>query len=297
MGKFVKILNNEISESLKGVRRQYLAGNLKIPQVIEHIHTADLEIGISKYEVYTEEQPHYHNVATEYQYMISGMTEYLDTDTGEIHTFRKGDFYAIFSGTTYAQKCKAGTEILFIKFPSINDKEIVKTSEATAIWFAQRLRTIRRDYYHQSDMPKANSVRPAAAVAIIDKNKILLLKRKDNGKWTLPGGTLEYNESLSACALREVKEETGLDIEIVDIAGTYTDPDIRIEYSDGEIRREFTIVYIGKICGGNIRIDEESSAYQWIDLSDAANLEMVASQKIRINDVIIYLQTGNKRIV
>lgn len=297
MDKFITITNEQICNALKGVRRQYLAGELKLPQTLRHIDTPELEIGLSKYETYAEEPTHRHPVATEFQYMISGLTEYRDTETGEVHTFRKGDFYAIMPGTCYAQKCKGGTEILFIKIPSINDKEVLEKNHDTTVWFEAGLRTHRKDYYHQHDMPAANSIRPAAAVAIIEDKRILLLRRRDNGKWTMPGGTLEFGETLTACALREIKEETGLEIEIADIIGTYTDPDVRIEYSDGEVRREFTIVYAGAVKGGRVSLDEESSAYQWVDLSDAQALDMAASQKRRINDVITYLNTGKKALL
>ena len=99
-------------------------------------------------------------------------------------------------------------------------------------WYDAGLKTVRKDYAHEENMPAANSMRPAAAVALINNRKILMLKRTDNGKWTLPGGTMELDESLIECATREVREETGLSIEVTDVIGTYTDPDIRIEYSD-----------------------------------------------------------------
>lgn len=41
----------------------------------------------------------------------------------------------------------------------------------------------------------------------------------------MPGGTLEMDESLPDCAVREVREECGLEVEISDIVGTYSDPD------------------------------------------------------------------------
>src|SRR6516162_1770026 len=66
----------------------------------------------------------------------------------------------------------------------------------------------RRDYFYDPEAPKPNSIRPAAAVALFDSGgNILLLRRKDNDKWTMPGGTLDFGESLTGCAMREVREE------------------------------------------------------------------------------------------
>jgi hypothetical protein len=46
--------------------------------------------------------------------MISGWTEYMDVETGEIYEFRTGDLYAILPDTAYAQRVKVGTNILFL---------------------------------------------------------------------------------------------------------------------------------------------------------------------------------------
>src|SRR5262245_44763121 len=119
----------------------------------------------------------------------------------------------------------------------------------------------RRDYYHDPEAPKPNSIRPAAAVALFDSGgNILLLRRKDNDKWTMPGGTLDFGESLTDCAVREMREETGLQIRITGLIGTYTDPHIFIAYSDGEVRQEFTFVYAAEIESGELKIDDESSS-------------------------------------
>src|SRR6202011_408231 len=117
----------------------------------------------------------------------------------------------------------------------------------------------RRDYFYDAEAPKPNSIRPAAALALFDSSgNILLLRRKDNDKWTMPGGTLDFGESLTYCAIREVREETGLQIRITGLIGTYTDPHILIAYSDGEVRQEFTFVYAAEIESGELKIDDES---------------------------------------
>lgn len=297
MGKISLVNNSEIKVALEGLTRQYFAGNLQKEQRLSFVRDERLEIGITNYEEYTEEAPHYHTEATEYQYMVSGWTKYYDLDTGEEYEFKAGDFYTIFPETKYAQKSKKGTTIIFIKVPSINDKQvIIDVSDSVKEWYKSGMKTIRRDYYHDANAPKSNSIHPAAAVALIDDDELLMLKRKDNKKWTLPGGTLDFGESLTECAVREVMEETGLDISIKDVVGTYTDGDIRIEYSDGEVRQEFTIVYLGEIAGGSVVLDDESSEYKWIKLEEVQNLEMAESQKRRISDLKSYLETGIKNL-
>ena len=143
-----------------------------------------------------------------------------------------------------------------------------------------------------------NSIKPSAAVAILnDRQELLMLHRKDNKKWTMPGGTMEFGESMTECALREVKEESGLQINILDIIGTYTDPNIRVAYSDGEIRQEFSILYFGKAIDYDVSIDDESSQYQWVSLENALKLPLAESQRRRISDVIEYIKTGRKRMI
>jgi ADP-ribose pyrophosphatase YjhB (NUDIX family) len=74
----------------------------------------------------------------------------------------------------------------------------------------------------------------------------------------MPGGTLDFGELLTQCAIREVHEETGLQIRITGLIGTYTDPHILIAYSDGEVRQEFTFVYAAEIESDDLKIDDES---------------------------------------
>lgn len=295
MGQIVKINNESVKEALMDSTRQYFVGNLSRPQKLTFIKDDRLEIGISSYSEYQSEQTHRHNIATEYQYVISGWTEYMDVDTDEVYAFKKGDFYAIKTGTAYSQKVKAGTSILFIKVPSVNDKEVVEIREDQAEWLKEKLRTVRTDYYYQENSLKANSIKPAAAVAILNPQKeILMLHRRDNGKWTLPGGTLEYGESMTECALREVREESGLNVNITDIIGTYTDPNIKVAYSDGEVRQEFTIVYFGTVTDFNVTLDEESRQYRWVSLERIKELPLADSQRRRLEDVLAYLEKGHR---
>jgi 8-oxo-dGTP diphosphatase len=145
----------------------------------------------------------------------------------------------------------------------------------------------RRDYFYDPAAPRPNSIKPAAAVALFDADgKILLLRRKDNEKWTMPGGTLNFGESLTDCAIREVREETGFNIRINGLIGTYTDPNVLIAYSDGEVRQEFTFVYSAEIESGALAIDGESTESAWTDVERALELPLAESQRRRLRDVV-----------
>jgi len=293
--RIIKISNEEIQSALSETTRQYLVGHLQRPQTLSHINDKKIEIGITSYQSHSSELPHTHSQAYEYQYMISGYTRYLDIDTKEEFAFKKGDFYMISPGMRYAQKSKPGTTILFIKIPPGNDKIDIQPDSELLSWLKDKITTIRQDYTDDPNAPLANSIKPAAAVALFNKdNKVLVIRRRDSGNWTLPGGTLEYGEDLTACAKRELKEETGYDVKIVDLIGTYTSPKTVVEYSDGEVRQEFTILYKGEIVAGDLKIDEESTAYRWMSLEDVLKEQLAESQRQRIKDVIEYQRSGKK---
>jgi ADP-ribose pyrophosphatase YjhB (NUDIX family) len=64
-------------------------------------------------------------------------------------------------------------------------------------------------------------------------NEILLMRRSDNALWGLPGGYVEPGESVVGATLREVREETGYEIEVGRLVGVYSDPSTQvIEYAD-----------------------------------------------------------------
>ena len=99
------------------------------------------------------------------------------------------------------------------------------------------------------------------AIILDDTGRILLEKRSDNGMWGLPGGGIEPGESIRVTALREIKEETGLDIEITGLVGVYSDPQAGriVTYPDnGDIRQLIDIVLIGVVVSGKMIKSSES---------------------------------------
>ncbi|MDQ8706771.1 NUDIX domain-containing protein [Streptomyces sp. LHD-70] len=141
----------------------------------------------------------------------------------------------------------------------------------------------RTEYYDDPQAPEPNSlVVAASAVVTDDQGRILLQRRADSGKWALPGGGMEMTDSLPGTAVREVKEETGLDVEVTGLVGTYTDPRHVIAYTDGEVRRQFNVCFQARVVGGSLAISNESLELRWVDPSDLDALPMHHTQRLRL---------------
>jgi hypothetical protein len=82
-------------------------------------------------------------------------------------------------------------------------------------------------------------------------------------------------------------------VRITGLNGTYTDPNILIAYSDGEVRQEFTLVYAAQIESGELKIDDESKEAAWVDLSGIDQLPLADSQRRRLVDVADFRRVGH----
>ncbi|MDG4765733.1 NUDIX domain-containing protein [Solwaraspora sp. WMMD406] len=143
--------------------------------------------------------------------------------------------------------------------------------------------TRRRDHYRDPDAPSANSIVPGgSAIVTDDRGRVLMQRRADSGNWSLPGGTMDVGETLQQCVIREVREETGLDIEIVALLGVYTDPDHVIAYADGEVRQQFNVTYLGRIVGGTIAVSDESTEVRFVDPADFDHLPIHDTVRLRL---------------
>jgi ADP-ribose pyrophosphatase YjhB (NUDIX family) len=141
----------------------------------------------------------------------------------------------------------------------------------------------RRDYYRDPAAPGANSLVPGgSAVVVDDQGRVLLQRRADSGNWALPGGTMDIGETLDQCVIREVKEETGLDIEITGLLGIYTDPQHVIAYADGEVRQEFNVTYLGRVVGGTIATSDESTDVRFVDPAEFNRIPIHDTVRLRL---------------
>ncbi|MEU3428971.1 NUDIX hydrolase [Streptomyces gardneri] len=141
----------------------------------------------------------------------------------------------------------------------------------------------RIDYFRDPDAPKANSVVPSVTVVVRnDEGRLLLIHKTDNDLWALPGGGHDIGERIGATAVREVQEETGIEVEVDNIVGLYTDPDHVLAYDDGEVRQQFSICFRAHPIGGSLRTSSESKEVRWVNPADLDDLDIHPSMRLRI---------------
>ena len=145
----------------------------------------------------------------------------------------------------------------------------------------------RIEHFNDPNGPKANSLVPAASAIIFDdQGRILLHRRADNGLWSLPGGTMEIGESILDCVIREAREETGLDVEVLGLVGIYSDPDYVIEYDDGEVRQQFSVCFRCRPVEGDLRQGDESTELRWVRHDEIEGVDLQPSIGLRINHAL-----------
>ena len=126
-----------------------------------------------------------------------------------------------------------------------------------------------------------------ALVVVRRGHRFLLTQEKKYGStWSIPGGRVEPGETLVEAAIREVHEETGLDVEPVAIVGIYSDPKHVFAYDDGEVRQEFSICLECRITGGSLAVSDESFEVKFHTPSDIEGLDMVNSIRLRLTDYL-----------
>ncbi|MGW1775685.1 NUDIX domain-containing protein [Streptomyces sp. NPDC002104] len=143
----------------------------------------------------------------------------------------------------------------------------------------------RTDYINDPNAPKANSIVPAVTAFVInDAGDVLMERRSDNGRWGMPGGVQEVGENIAGTVVREVLEETGIQVEVVGLVGIFTDPGHVIAFADGEVRQEFSLCFRARPVGGEIRVSSESLEVRWVPRVDMDSLDVSPTTRRRLEE-------------
>ena len=139
----------------------------------------------------------------------------------------------------------------------------------------------------EPDVTRASEVRPGVAAVISNgEDRILLQRRSDNGLWGLPGGSVEIGESVRDAIVREVREETGLSVEVVRLIGVYSDPRIQIvRYPDGNVVHYISTLFACRILAGDLQTGDETLDLRFFDPADLPD-DLVPMHRVRIQDAL-----------
>lgn len=128
--------------------------------------------------------------------------------------------------------------------------------------------TIQREY---PDRP----VIGLGAIIVDDQRRVLLIRRGSEplqGQWSLPGGAMELGETLLEGIKREVREETGLEVAVLGLAGVY---DRIIADADGKTQYQYVLVdYLCRACGGLLLAGGDAGEVRWVEEKELDELHI-----------------------
>lgn len=135
---------------------------------------------------------------------------------------------------------------------------------------------------------KEGQLRIGCSAIIFDakREKVLLTRRTDNGRWCLPGGAMESGESVAEACEREVWEETGLKVRVKRLLGIYSNPDQLVVYNDGNKVFMVVLNFEAEAIDGELGLSNETTEAGYFSLVEMENMPMHGQHKNRIEDAL-----------
>jgi 8-oxo-dGTP pyrophosphatase MutT (NUDIX family) len=137
----------------------------------------------------------------------------------------------------------------------------------------------------EPDSERALGVRPSVSAVIFDgRGRLLLQQRSDGGQWGLPGGSVEIGESVHDAVIREVREETGLQVTVLRLVGVYSEPALQVvRYPDGNVWHYVNVCFECTVRGGELTTCDETLALRYVSPARLP-ATMLPNHRVRIRD-------------
>jgi ADP-ribose pyrophosphatase YjhB (NUDIX family) len=131
----------------------------------------------------------------------------------------------------------------------------------------------------------------SASIFDVSRQKMLLVRRSDNGCWAVPGGYMEPGESVSEACLREVWEETGLHVQVSHLIAVYSTPHKLLEYPDGNRIQLVVLHFMAEPVGGDLRVSNETTELKHYSRNEIEDLDIRELDSQRIKDGFAFQKT------
>jgi 8-oxo-dGTP pyrophosphatase MutT (NUDIX family) len=144
-------------------------------------------------------------------------------------------------------------------------------------------------WYRAADAPEPNVPRKVGVTAVIERDGQVLVERRvdDADVWAFIGGTLEDGEQLLETLRREVREETGFEIDSARLLGVFSDPTRIVAYPDGTVCRVLSIAFHAAVSGRmEPRLSSESAGMQFVARDELKHLPFWAIH-VPIRDALL----------
>ncbi|MBI2683423.1 MAG: NUDIX hydrolase [Acidobacteriales bacterium] len=131
-------------------------------------------------------------------------------------------------------------------------------------------------------MERQHPERPIVGVGalIVQEGRIVLVRRGQKpgkGEWSLPGGVVETGETLESAVRREVREETGLNVEVRELAGVF---DRILPDAAGRTEYHYVLIdYLCRVVGGALRAGSDVEAVRWAGHNELDGLQLTEATR------------------
>lgn len=117
---------------------------------------------------------------------------------------------------------------------------------------------------------------PAVSIVVTDEaGRVLLVKQAEDSKWSIPGGMVEPSEVPSDAAVREMKEETGLDVELTSVVGVFGGEAFVNTYPNGDVASWVETTFRARVIGGELRPEPgETLDLRYFSKKEAFSLDL-----------------------